>query len=213
MRRKGYIFDLDGVLTDTAIYHYKAWKFIADQLGISFTEIENEQLKGVSRQDSLERILSLGKVVISEKEKQKWMQKKNDRYLEYIEALTPAHLLPGVKNYLAALKKLERQVILGSASCNARPILKKLGIELFFDVIIDGTHVERTKPDPQVFLLGAQGAELEPNQCIVFEDSEAGIQAAKTAGMLAVAVGVAKELERADYRILSFDSKEAYRFM
>ena len=206
---EGYIFDLDGVLTDTARFHYQAWKVLADELGIPFTLSDNEKLKGISRRDSLEYLLKLGDVQLPEEEILKLMTQKNALYLRLIETLTADDLLPGVKRYLELLQSAGKLIILGSASKNAVPILEKLNVLGYFHVVVDGTHVEKAKPDPQVFLLGAERAGLKPNQCLVFEDSEAGICAAKAAGMLAVGVGTAEELSGADIRITTFETEAA----
>ncbi len=206
---KGYIFDLDGVLTDTARYHYQAWKEIADDLGIPFTEKDNENLKGVSRQDSLDWILRSGRRTLAESDKARILTKKNTRYLELIENLTHKDLLPGLPGYLILLRDQGKKVILGSSSKNARNILQRLGILELFDHLVDGNLIHKAKPDPEVFLLGARMAGLSPRDCLVFEDAEAGISAAKAAGMLAVGIGVFPELKDADLIISGFDTKDA----
>lgn len=205
----GYIFDLDGVLTDTAKYHYMAWKETADQLGIPFTPAHNENLKGISRGESLEWILRSGGLTLSADEKHELMETKNCRYLELIEGLTQADLLPGLPDYLVRLKGLGKKIILGSSSRNATTIIERLGILEFFDVLVDGNQIHCAKPDPEIFLLGAHKAGLPPEACLVFEDAEAGIAAAKAAGMLAIGVGTSEELKAADIIITGFDTPEA----
>lgn len=212
---KGYLFDLDGVLTDTAKYHYLAWKETAEALGIPFTHADNENLKGVSRRESLEWILKHGSRELPEADKLRLMEVKNERYLELIEGLTQADLLPGLPDYLIRLRELKKNVVLGSSSKNARAILERLGILELFDVVIDGTQVRHAKPDPEVFLLGAYRAGLPPEECLVFEDAAAGIAAAKAAGMLAVGVGlgISAELQAADLIITGFDTEKALQLM
>lgn len=206
---KGYLFDLDGVLTDTAKYHYLAWKETADTLGIPFTQDDNENLKGISRGESLEWILKSGALKLSEDKKREIMHAKNTRYLELIEGLTQADLLPGLPDYLIRLRALGKKVVLGSSSRNAATILERLGILELFDELVDGNQIKSAKPDPEVFLLGARKAGLQPDECIVFEDAEAGIAAAHAAGMLAIGVGTAAELNGADLIITGFDTPEA----
>lgn len=206
---KGYIFDLDGVLTDTAKFHYQAWKEVAHSLNIPFSEADNENLKGISRQDSLDWILRAGAMTLTEEEKLRILTAKNSRYLTLIENLTPADLLPGLPDYLISLRSMEKQVILGSSSRNACAILSHLGILHLFDHLVDGNQVTMAKPDPEVFLLGARMAGLEPSQCLVFEDSAAGIEAALSAGMKAIGVGTAPELNTAALVITGFDTPEA----
>lgn len=206
---KGYIFDLDGVLTDTAKFHYQAWKEVARSLNIPFSEADNENLKGISRQDSLDWILRAGAMTLTEEEKLRILTAKNSRYLTLIENLTPADLLPGLPDYLISLRNMEKQVILGSSSRNACAILSHLGILHLFDHLVDGNQVTMAKPDPEVFLLGARMAGLEPSQCLVFEDSAAGIEAALSAGMKAIGVGTASELNSAALVITGFDTPEA----
>lgn len=205
----GYIFDLDGVLTDTAKYHYLAWKEMADQLGIPFTLAHNENLKGISRAESLEWILQSGGLLLSAKEKHALMETKNNRYLTLIEGLTQDDLLPGLPDYLIRLKELDKKIILGSSSRNAATIIERLGILHYFDALVDGNQIHRAKPDPEIFLLGARKAGLAPEDCLVFEDAEAGIAAAKAAGMLAIGVGASAELREADIIISGFDTPEA----
>ncbi|SNR15828.1 beta-phosphoglucomutase [Tenacibaculum jejuense] len=204
MNKKGFIFDLDGVIVDTAKYHFLAWKKLANDLGIDFTEDQNEQLKGVSRVKSLEKILNWGGVSISEEEFLQLMDKKNTDYLSYIETMTEDEILVDVPKVLNLLKVENQGLALGSASKNARTILKK--VELFdkFDSIVDGTNVTKAKPDPEVFIIAAENLEIAPEKCIVFEDSIAGIQAANAANMISIGIGQKDVLSEADYVFKDF---------
>lgn len=200
----GLIFDLDGVLVDTAKYHYIAWKEIADYLGIVFTEQENESLKGVSRSRSLEIVLELGNVIKNDIEKERLCEEKNQIYIKYINKLRKEELFPGVREFIEDAREQGYLIALGSASKNSRLILERLDISDFFDVIVDGTVVKRTKPDPEVFEKGALGLGVSCENCIVFEDSIAGIEAAHRAGMKAVGVGIKENLPQADLIISGF---------
>lgn len=195
---KGAIFDLDGVIVDTAKYHYIAWKKLASELGFEFTKVDNERLKGVSRMRSLEILLEIGKINASENEKLIFAEKKNNWYLEYISKIDESELLPGAKEFLIQLKNNGIKVALGSASKNAPLILHNLGIESIFDCIIDGNKVTKAKPDPEVFILGAKGLGLKNEDCVVFEDAEAGVKAAKLAGMKCIGIGDRNILKEAD---------------
>ena len=171
MNKRGFIFDLDGVIVDTAKYHFLAWKKLANDLGIDFTEHQNEQLKGVSRVQSLEKILDWGGISISEQEFQNLMDKKNSDYLSHIETMKEDEILVDVPKVLTFLKNKQQPIALGSASKNARKILKKVALYESFDAIVDGTNVLKAKPDPEVFLIAAKELHIAPNQCVVFEDS------------------------------------------
>lgn len=195
---KACLFDLDGVIVDTAKFHYLAWRRLCNEMGFDFTEEDNEQLKGVSRVASLEILLKLGGVEKTQAEKDEMCVKKNDWYLEYVEKMDSSEVLPGVLEFLADLKKEGIRIALGSASKNARPILEKIGVIDEFDAIVDGTHVEKAKPDPEVFLLGAEKLGVKPEECIVFEDAAAGIEAAKAGGMQCVGIGAQDVLGKAD---------------
>jgi beta-phosphoglucomutase len=194
----GLLFDLDGVLVDTAKYHFLAWRRMANEMGFDFTEAQNEQLKGISRRQSIERIFSWGNIAADEGEIEKYMKLKNSWYLEYIDAMTPQDVLPGADVFLRHCKARGYKIALGSASKNARHILDKLELTALFDALIDGNKATRSKPDPQVFLLGAEELGLAPQQCLVFEDAIAGIQAAHNGKMLAVGIGKADILTEAD---------------
>ena len=193
-RVRGYIFDLDGVIVDTAKYHYLAWKSLADDLGFDFPEEHNEKLKGVSRMASLEVVLQVGGLSLTPEEKQELAERKNRRYVDYIRNLRKEELLPGAEAYLRRLKDLGRPTALGSASRNAPLILDGLGIRDLFDAVVDGNVVSTPKPDPEVFLAAARMLGKEPRDCIVFEDAAAGIQAAVNGGMTAVGVGLPENL-------------------
>ncbi len=203
---KGCIFDLDGVLVDTARYHFLAWKSLADRLGFEFTESDNERLKGVSRMASLEILLEIGRIFPGDIEKLEYAAEKNDLYLRLIEKMTPADILPGVREFLTELKNTGIQIGLGSVSKNARTILTKTAITEFFDAIVDGNIISRAKPDPEVFLTGAKLLNLPPGQCVVFEDAVAGVEAAHRAGMKCVGIGSQDILIEADLIIPGFEN-------
>lgn len=204
MSNKTFIFDLDGVIVDTAKYHFLAWQRLASQLGIEFTPEHNEQLKGVSRVRSLDLILKLGKIEALQEDKNKWLIQKNTEYLSYIEKVDQTEILPGVLSVLNYLKEHQQNIVLGSASKNARPILEKTGIIHYFDVIVDGNDVTNAKPDPEVFLQGAKKMNVTPNNCIVFEDSVAGIQAANMANMISIGIGEKEVLHEAQFVFPNF---------
>lgn len=199
MSKKTFIFDLDGVIVDTAKYHFLAWQRLAAQLGIEFTPEHNEQLKGVSRVQSLEIILALGNIEASQEEKNQWLLQKNSEYLSYIEKMDESEILPGVMQVLDYLKTNKQNIVLGSASKNAKPILEKAKILHYFDAIVDGNDVSNAKPDPEVFLQGANKVNDIAENCIVFEDSVAGIQAANLANMISIGIGETDVLHEADY--------------
>jgi beta-phosphoglucomutase len=199
MNKKAFIFDLDGVIVDTAKYHFLAWQKIAYGLGIEFTPEHNEELKGVSRVRSLDLILELGKANASQDDKNTWLKQKNDDYLAYIANMDQEEILPGVRHVLQFLKEKDQLIGLGSASKNARPILEKVKILDYFDTIVDGNDVANAKPDPEVFLQAAKLLGVKPENSIVFEDSVAGIQAANSAKMTSIGIGDAKILKQAQY--------------
>lgn len=200
----GCIFDLDGVIVDTAKYHFLAWRRLANELGFDFTEHDNEKLKGVSRVESLNLILKWGGMEKTEAEKGVLMDKKNGWYLEYIDQMKPDEILEGVMPFLMDLKSKNIKIALGSASKNAVRILERVGILNLFDAIIDGNQTTKSKPDPEVFLKGAQALGLPPSQCIVFEDAEKGIEAAIAGGFGAVGIGQSENLPEADLVIPDF---------
>jgi len=199
MNQKVFIFDLDGVIVDTAKYHYLAWQKLAQQLGIDFTPEHNEELKGVSRVRSLEIILALGGITATQEEKDLWLRQKNDEYLSYLVTMDESEVLPGVLPVLDYLKQQNQKIVLGSASKNAKPILEKAKVIDYFDAVVDGKDVSNAKPDPEVFLQGAKKVNFPPEKCIVFEDSVAGIQAANIAGMTSVGIGNQEILQEAHF--------------
>ena len=208
MTKKAFIFDLDGVIVDTAKYHYLAWKKIANELGIEFTHEHNELLKGVSRVRSLDIILGLGNVEASQDQKDQWLVQKNEEYLTYLVDMDQSEILPGVMSVLEFLKANQQPIALGSASKNARPILEKTGILSYFDVIVDGNDVSNAKPDPEVFLQAAQKLGISNENSIVFEDSIAGIQAANIATMTSIGIGDAAILNEAKYKFKDFTFRD-----
>ena len=195
---KACIFDLDGVIVDTAVYHYRAWKRLANELGFDFSEESNEKLKGISRKESLELILGWGGVVKTEAERDELAQRKNRWYVEMISEMTAQEILPGATEFLVSLKEAGYKIALGSASKNAGMILDKVGLTSYFDGIVDGNIVAASKPDPLVFLKGAEMLNTMPAQCVVFEDAIAGIEAAKAGGMKVIGVGLPENLNGAD---------------
>ncbi|MDX9904381.1 MAG: beta-phosphoglucomutase [Bacteroidales bacterium] len=198
MELRGCIFDLDGVIVDTAKYHFMAWRRLAKELGFEFTVEENEALKGVSRMTSLEILLKTGGVTVSEKDKEVLAARKNGWYVEFISGMTPDEILPGSVSLLKSLRKAGIMTAIGSASRNAGTILDRIALREMFDVIVDGNKIHKAKPDPEVFLRGAEEMNLPPSCCIVFEDAQAGIEAAIAGGMKSVGVGSPELLGRAD---------------
>lgn len=204
MSIKACIFDLDGVIVDSAKYHFYSWKRLADELGAPFSESQNETLKGVSRVDSLDRILAWAGLERTGDEKQVLMDRKNAWYLECIDGMERDEILPGVERLLNELRNAGLGVALGSSSKNARRILTQLGLISLFDVLVDGTDVTRSKPDPEVFLKGAEALGFEPAHCLVFEDAVAGVAAALTGGFQVIGIGDAKELHNAPVVLKGF---------
>lgn len=202
---KALLFDLDGVLVDTARFHFLAWSRLAEELGVPFTEEQNEQLKGISRVQSLEKILSWGNLSGTPQEKQAWMDRKNGWYLDRVNTMTPADVLPGVLPFLQEARSYGMLTAIGSASKNARLILERTALLEHFDAVVDGTHTTASKPDPEVFVLGARALETAPGQCLVVEDSRAGIEAAKRAGMFSLGIGQQEVLGDADHVVPGFE--------
>src|ERR1700761_9325227 len=202
---KACIFDLDGVIVDTAVYHYKAWKKLANQLGFDITEHQNEQLKGVSRVRSLELILQWGGVTKTAAEQEELASLKNSWYVDMISHMTPAEILPGAKEFLEACHAAGLKTALGSASKNSMMILEKINMVDMFDAIIDGNKVSKAKPDPEVFLKGAEAVGVAPAECVVFEDAIAGVEAALAGGIKAVGIGSPDVLGDADLVIKGLD--------
>ncbi len=201
MSNKAFIFDLDGVIVDTAKYHFLAWKELAESLGFDFTEEQNELLKGVSRVRSLEILLDIGQIELSQEEKDKYLHEKNEQSLSYIARMDRREILPGIPELLEFLRAENIPFALGSASKNARLILENLNLLEDFDAIVDGNDVSTAKPDPEVFLIAAERLGKEPANCIVIEDAHAGVQAANAAGMTSVAIGDPEVLKGADYNL------------
>lgn len=192
------LFDLDGVIVDTAKYHYLAWREIAAELGFGFREADNERLKGVSRDRSLEILLEIGGLTLDDRSKAILAAKKNNRYLHKVLNMTPGEILPGAKKFLVGCRNAGLKIGVVSASKNADTILKLLQIRDFFDAVVDGTMVEKTKPDPEAFLMGARDLGVASDVCAAYEDAAAGIAAANAAGMFSVGIGDRAVLKDAD---------------
>lgn len=196
---RGVIFDLDGVIADTARYHYLAWKELAEGLGCAFTQEQNERLKGVSRMASLEIILELGGITgMSHEEKAALAGRKNCRYLKLAATLTGADILPGILLFLQQLKQENYKIALGSASKSGGMILERLGLTSYFDAVVDGQMVQKAKPDPEVFLTAARLLEVPPSGCVVIEDSQVGLEGARAGGMKTIGIGSPEHLSQAD---------------
>jgi beta-phosphoglucomutase len=202
---KACIFDLDGVIVDTARYHYLAWKRLAKELGVDLTLEDNERLKGVSRMRSLEIILELGGISLSDQEKERLANKKNTWFVDYIERMAPEEIYPGVRSLMKDIRQQGIKLALASSSKNAKTVIRLLHIHDEFDAIVDGTMITHTKPHPEIFLMAAGKLGVEPGSCVVFEDAEAGIAAAIAAGMKCVGVGSPVLLKDAN-RIVSSTS-------
>lgn len=195
---KAFLFDLDGVIVDTAIYHYQAWKRLANELGFDISEEFNERLKGVSRTDSLDIILAHGGLTLPEERKVELAAQKNEWYLNLVSRMTPDDILPGVANFFSQVRKAGLQTALGSVSKNAPMILERIGMSQVFEAVIDGTKISKGKPDPEVFIKGAAELEVQPGECVVFEDAVAGVEAGKRGGMFVVGLGSPAVLTQAD---------------
>jgi beta-phosphoglucomutase len=195
---KAIIFDLDGVIVDTAHYHFVAWQRLAKELGVSFTHQDNERLKGVSRIRSLEIILEIGGVTLPKEEMEELALLKNTWFLEYVSAIKPEEIFPGVKELIIEMRKRGYKIALGSSSKNAELVLELLQVKQLFDAIADGNMITHSKPNPEIFLLAASKLEVDPSECVVFEDAEAGVEAALAAGMKCVGIGSAEQLGKAN---------------
>ncbi|KUP24388.1 beta-phosphoglucomutase [Paenibacillus sp. DMB5] len=203
------IFDLDGVIVDTAKFHYRAWKRLAEELGFPFSEEQNEQLKGVSRMESLELLLRAGGMTdVMPEQKETLASRKNEWYKELLETLTPADVLPGVHSFLGLLHSRGVRTAIASASKNAPLILDKVRIGPLFDVVVDGNSITRAKPDPEVFLEAARQLGASPDSCYVFEDAAAGVEGAIRAGMRVIGIGDGQLLARAHLTITSLEQLE-----
>jgi beta-phosphoglucomutase len=201
MSLKACIYDLDGVITDTAKYHYRSWKWVAEQIEYHLTEKQNQKLKGVGRKESLEKIIKWSGNRISEADKQMYLQKKNAMYLEFIDTMTPDEVFPGFKEFNDLAKAEGIKVAIGSSSRNAIRIIDKLDLVLEFHAIVDGGMTENSKPEPDIFLLAAEKLQCNPSDCLVIEDSQAGLTAAKKAGMKSILYGDDKGLKGAHLQI------------
>lgn len=195
---KGCIFDLDGVIVDTAHYHFLAWKRLANELGYNLTESENERLKGVSRMQSLEIILDLAGISLNEKHKEMLAKKKNTWFIDYVEQMTPDEIFPGVKQLIREFKSHSIKVGLASSSKNAKTVIRLLRIQDEFEAIVDGNMIRHTKPHPEIFLTTAKKMGLDPQACVVIEDAEAGVEAALAAGMKCIGIGSPVLLQKAN---------------
>jgi beta-phosphoglucomutase len=209
---QAFIFDLDGVLTDTAEYHFLAWQQLATQLGIDFSREDNEQLKGVDRMGSLELILQLRQKQLSQEEKLKLAEQKNKEYLKLVETMSPADLFPGVLPLFSSLKAAGVKTALASASKNAALVLQKLCIPDLFDYVADSNLIKNGKPDPEIFLTCAQALGVKPELCIGVEDAPAGVTAIKTAGMYALGIGEPHALTQADLVIPAVSAIDQHLF-
>lgn len=189
MRIEAVIFDLDGVICSTDQYHYQAWRTIADRLGIPFDERVNARLRGVGRMESLEIVLGQNGKNFSQEEKERLAEEKNRIYQHLLQKITPADLTAETSEALGALRALGLKLAVGSSSKNTALILRRLGLDSFFDAVADGTQISRSKPDPEVFLLAASLLRVQPSRALVVEDAPAGIEAAKAGGFLSVGLG------------------------
>jgi len=203
---KALIFDLDGVIVDTIKYHYLAWKELADELGFFFSKEDNERLKGVSRMRSLDILLEIGGIELDEDVKQQLAAQKNERYVGMIKKMTPDEILPGALSFLTSAKEKAYRIALGSASKNAMTILNQINISDLFDAIIDGNKVSKAKPDPEIFLKGAEELNIKPENCVVFEDAAAGVEAAHNGKMFCIGIGTEENLGDADIVIPGFEN-------
>ena len=202
---KGLLFDLDGVLVDTAKFHFLAWRKMANELGIDFSHEQNEELKGVSRKNSILKIIAWGGIELTDEEIERFMALKNEWYLEHVNQITPNDVLPGADDFIKEAKAAGLKIALGSASKNAVPILNHLKLTSLFDAIVDGNVVTASKPDPSVFLTGAEALHLKPEECLVFEDAKAGVEAAHAGGMKAIGIGEASVLGEAEFVMPGFE--------
>ncbi len=207
------IFDLDGVIVDTAKYHYLAWKRLTDQLGIHFTVEDNERLKGVSRMASLEIILEIGNRNMDESQKLEYATLKNKWYTDYISKMTPADILPGCRKFIKELRNADIRTAIGSASKNTPMILERVGILDLFDAVADGNIVSKAKPDPEVFIKAAELLQVKSTDCIVFEDAVAGVQAALNAGMMCIGIGSPRILTKAHFVIPGLNKMNISKLM
>ena len=204
MSIKAFIFDLDGVIVSTDEYHFRAWKQVADEETIYFDELINERLRGVSRMESLDIVLERAQKEYSQDEKAALAERKNEYYKEYIKGLTCSDILPGVLNLLEELKKRGVKTAIGTSSKNSSLILEKIELNHHFDAVADGNGIKNSKPDPEVFLLAAKKLGLKPEECLVIEDADAGVEAAIAGNMKVLGVGSAYDNPKADYTCNDF---------
>ena len=202
---KACIFDLDGVIVDTAHYHFLAWQRLGEELGVPFDEHANEQLKGVSRMGSLEIILGWGNVQLDEEEKHRFAEKKNGWYVEYISEMGPEEILPGVNDFFDELEENNIKVAIASSSKNAGRVIDNIGFRDRIHELVDGNMVTHGKPDPELFLLSAQKLDVAPEDCVVYEDAYSGVEAANRAGMLSIGIGSAEVLTNTPHVIPGFE--------
>ena len=202
----GYIFDLDGVVVDTRPYHLLAWQRLATELGVEIDHNSNEILRRLNRMEGIEKIMEWGGHYASEAEKMFWADRKNNWYIDLIAQMSPDEVLPGVLNFLKILQEKKRSVALVSSSSNARKVLLSTKLDIYFQSVIDGTIAKKRKPAPDCFLMAAQELHLSPSQCLVFEDAQAGVLAAKIGGFTTVAVGMHRDICQADHAIDGFDT-------
>lgn len=200
---KAFIFDLDGVITDTAEFHFLAWQKLAQELGVSMDRQFNEQLKGISRMESLERILELtpSSRSLSYEERLRLANQKNDHYLEFIDLINPDYILPGIESLLKKIKAQHIKIALGSASKNALKVLEKLLLTNYFDYVVDATKVTKGKPNPETFTTAADFLNILYSECIGLEDAAVGVEAINKANMFSVGVGALEHLSHADYLV------------
>lgn len=210
---KAVLFDLDGVVVYTDAYHYRAWKRLADEAGWRFDETQNDRLRGVSRLASLEIILEHNGVELTPERKDELAARKNEYYKALLETIDETALVPGALDFIRALRREGVLIGLGSSSRNAAMVLDKLGIAELFDAAVTGNDITRSKPDPEIFLLGARMLGVEPAECVVFEDAPSGVEAALAGGMIAVGFGPTEGLEAADLRVASYDGLDYAEFL
>ena len=206
---QGVIFDLDGVICFTDKYHYQAWKQVADDIGVYFDEQINNRLRGVSRMDSLDIILEKSSRAYTAEEREELARRKNDLYRSLLSNMSPADLTQEVRQTLEALRAAGLALAIGSSSKNTRYILERLGLKDFFDAVSDGTNIQRSKPDPQVFTMAAEFLGLPASQCLVVEDAEAGIRAASAGGFDSAGLGEASAFALTTYPMKRFGDLQA----
>lgn len=203
---KAAMFDLDGVVADTTKYHFLAWEKLSLEIGYNLSENENESLKGLSREESLSKILDFSNINLSKQKFKDCLVAKNSYYLQFIEGISSKDILPGVKKFLINLKSNCIKVSLCSSSRNAKKIVQKLGLLKFFDFVVDGNDIKKSKPNPEIFLIASEKLKIKPKNCLVFEDAQSGINAAKNAGMFVIAIGNKKNLRNAEHYFPSFQN-------